>query len=120
MLVLEQCQEVECKSLVNFGVPMPIRFRPGTGQLGITGIPTEMIAEFKRLCEGAGRNGRNLSHGEFFEIIFEKWKSTSQQPQAGSAPEGKASAGRIVYSAPLPPAGSVQKPGLSRRARKSG
>lgn len=67
---------------------MPTRFRPGTGQLGITGIPKGMIEEFKKLCKGAGQNGRDLSYGEMFEIVFQQWKEYKNLDAQGLSRKG--------------------------------
>ena len=58
---------------------MPNRFRPGTGQLGLTGLPTEMIEEFKGICKGKGLLGKDLTYGEMFAKIYTEWKATQQR-----------------------------------------
>ena len=54
---------------------MPTRFRPGTGQLNMVGVPKEIIEEFKTMCKGAGKLGKDLTYGELFVDIFTEWKA---------------------------------------------
>jgi hypothetical protein len=46
----------------------------GKGQLNITGIRSEVIAEFKKLCDQQGRK-----QGRQFEIIFYDWMEAQKK-----------------------------------------
>lgn len=63
----------------------PRRRRPGTSELLIGGLPTEIIEEYRLLCKGRGRLGKDLTYGEMFAEMLLAWKSIQREKDSQSS-----------------------------------